>query len=90
MIASITVGQRITVEQLIESRKVMTISKAMIIHIGITSETSRPILSASTTITPHIDRYLIRLQRIYNFLWFHAIILSTLDVLYAFYIFFWD
>ena len=27
---------------------------------------------------------LIRLQRIYNFLLFHAIILSTLDVLYAF------
>ena len=39
---SITVGERITVKQLIESRKVMTISKAMIIHIGITSETSRP------------------------------------------------
>ncbi|KAI4980380.1 hypothetical protein ZWY2020_020865 [Hordeum vulgare] len=57
MVASITVGERITVEQLIESRKVMTISKAMIIHIGITSETSRPVLSASTTITPHIDRY---------------------------------
>ena len=56
-IANITVGEQITVEQLIEPRKVMTISKAMIIHIGITSETSRPILSASTTITPHIDRY---------------------------------
>ena len=57
MIANITVGERITLEQLIEPRKVMMISMAMIIHIGITSETSRPILSASTTITPHIDRY---------------------------------
>jgi hypothetical protein len=57
MIASITVGERITVEQLIELRIVMMISKAMIIHIGITSETSRPILSAPTTITPHLDRY---------------------------------
>ena len=57
MIASITVGERITVEQLIEPRKVVTLSMAMIISIGITSKTSRPILSASTTITPHVDRY---------------------------------
>ena len=56
-IANNTVGEQITVEQLTEPRKVMTISKAMIIHIGITSGTIRPILSASTTFTPHIDRY---------------------------------
>jgi hypothetical protein len=37
-----TVGKQITVEQLIEKRIVMTISKAMIINIGITSVTSRP------------------------------------------------
>ena len=30
---------------------------------------------------------MIRLKRIYNFLWFHVVILSTLDVLYTFYIF---
>ena len=35
------VGKQITVEQLIEKRIVMTISKAMIMYIGITSETSR-------------------------------------------------
>ena len=34
------------------------------------------------------DRRLIRLKRIYNFWWFHAVILSTLDVLFTFYIFF--
>ena len=34
-----TVGEQITVEQLIESRKVMTLSMAMIISIGITSKT---------------------------------------------------
>ena len=37
-----TVGKQITVEQLIEKSKVMTISKAMIMNIGITSVTSRP------------------------------------------------
>ena len=37
-----TVGEQITVEQLIEKRKVMTISKEMIMHIGITSVSSRP------------------------------------------------
>ena len=37
-----TVGRQIIVEQLIEERKVMTISKAMIMNIGITSVTSRP------------------------------------------------
>ena len=36
-----TVGKQITVEQLIEKRKVMTTSKAMIMNIGITSVTSR-------------------------------------------------
>ena len=41
----ITVGEQITVEQLIEKRKVMTISKAMIMNIGITSVSSRPKLS---------------------------------------------
>ena len=39
---SITVGEQITVEQLIEKRKVMTISKAMIMNIGITSASSTP------------------------------------------------
>ena len=37
-----TVGKQITVEQLIETCKVMKISKAMIMNIGITSVTSRP------------------------------------------------
>ena len=37
-----TVGEQITVEQLTELSIVMRISKAMIMHIGITSETSRP------------------------------------------------
>ena len=32
---------------------------------------------------------LIRLQHIYNFLLFHAVILSFLDVLQSFYIIFW-
>ena len=36
-----TVGQHITIEQLIEKRKVMTISKAIIMNIGITIVTSR-------------------------------------------------
>jgi len=36
-----TVGEQITVEQLIEKRKVMTIAKAMIMHIGITFVSSR-------------------------------------------------
>ena len=42
MIEDITVGEQIIAEQLIEKRKVMTISKAMIMHIGITSVSSRP------------------------------------------------
>ena len=42
MKANITVGEQITVEQLIEKRKVMTISKAMIMNIGIGSVSSRP------------------------------------------------
>ena len=37
-----TMGKQITVEQLIEERIVMTISKAMIMNIGITSVSSRP------------------------------------------------
>ena len=37
-----TVGKQITIEQLIEKRIVMIISKAMIMNIGITSVTSRP------------------------------------------------
>ena len=39
---NIMVGKQITVKQLIEKCKVMTISKAMIMNIGITSESSRP------------------------------------------------
>ena len=56
-IANNTVGEQITVEQLLEKRKVMTRSKTMIMNIGITSVSSRRNDSASTTITPHIDRY---------------------------------
>ena len=41
MIANITVGKQITAKQLIEERIIMTISKEMIMNIGITSETSR-------------------------------------------------
>ena len=37
-----TVGEQITAEQLIEKYKVMMISKAMIMNIGITSVSSRP------------------------------------------------
>ena len=48
---SITVGEQITAEQLIENRIVMMISKAMIMNIGITYVSSRPKRSASTTIT---------------------------------------
>ena len=40
-----TVGRQITVEKLKEKRKVMKISKAMIMNIGITSITSRPNLA---------------------------------------------
>ena len=40
-IAYITVGEQITVEQLIENRIVMKISKAMIMNIGIMSVSSR-------------------------------------------------
>ena len=36
------VGEQITVEQLIEKRKVMNISKEMIMNIGITSMSGRP------------------------------------------------
>ena len=39
---SITVGEQITAEQLIEKRKVIMISKPMIKNIGITSVSSRP------------------------------------------------
>ena len=42
MIANNTVGEQIAVEQLIEERKVMTISKAVMMNIGITSVSSRP------------------------------------------------
>ena len=42
MKANNTVGEQITIEQLIEKRKVMTMSKAMIMNIGITSMTSGP------------------------------------------------
>ena len=41
-IANITMGEQITAEQLIEKRIVMTISKAMIMNIGIMSMSSRP------------------------------------------------
>ena len=41
-IACITVGEQITVEQLIEERIIMKTSKAMIMNIGITSVSSRP------------------------------------------------
>ena len=37
-----TVGEQITVEQFTEKHKVMTISKAMIMNIVITSVSSRP------------------------------------------------
>ena len=52
-----TVGKQITIGKLIEDRIIMTISKAMI-----NIQASRPrlvdrLLPASTTITPHIDRY---------------------------------
>ena len=40
-IVNITVGEQITAEQLIEEHKVMMISKAMIMNIGITSVASR-------------------------------------------------
>ena len=56
-IACITVGEQITAEQLIEKRIVMMISKEMIMNIGITSCQVDRNDSASTTITPHIDRY---------------------------------
>ena len=42
MKANNMVGEQITVEQLIEKRKVMTISKAMIMHIGMMSVSTRP------------------------------------------------
>ena len=38
----ITVGEQIAAEQLIEKRKVLTISKTMIMNIGIMSVSSRP------------------------------------------------
>ena len=41
-ITNITVGEQITAEQLIEERKVMMISKAMTMNIGITFVSSRP------------------------------------------------
>ena len=51
-----TVGEQITIEQLIETCKVMTICKA-IMHIGITPCQVDQLLPASTTITLLIDRY---------------------------------
>ena len=39
---SIMVGEQITLEQLIDERIIMMISKAMIMNIGITSVSSRP------------------------------------------------
>ena len=42
MKANNTVGEQITAEQFIEKRKVMTISKAMIMNIDIMSVSSRP------------------------------------------------
>ena len=41
-IANITVGEQITAENFIEERIVMTISKVMIMNIGITFVSSRP------------------------------------------------
>ena len=51
------VDEQINADQLIEKHKVMMISKAMIMNIGITSVSSRPNDSTFTTITPHIDSY---------------------------------
>ena len=54
-----TVGEQIIVEQLIEKRKVMAISKAMIMkyrhHVRVNVDRLLPV---STTITPLIDRLL--------------------------------
>ena len=41
-IVNITVGEQITAKQLIEERIIMTISKAMIMNIGIMFVSSRP------------------------------------------------
>ena len=43
--------------ELIEKLIIMTISKAMIMYIGIRSKISRPTPACIYTITPHIDRY---------------------------------
>jgi hypothetical protein len=51
------VGGKIIVGQLIEKRIVMMLFMAIIMYIGITPVISRPKNSASTTITPPIDRY---------------------------------
>ena len=56
-IACITVGEQITAEQLIEKRIIMGISKAMIMNIASRLCQVDQNDSASTTITPHIDRY---------------------------------
>ena len=45
-------------------------------------------LPYSRTSTSYVWGCLIRLKRIYNFWWFHVVILSSLDVLCTFYIFF--
>ena len=44
-IANITVGEKITAEQLIEKCIVMMISKAIVMNIGIMSVSSRPTLA---------------------------------------------
>ena len=49
---NITVGEKITVEQLIEKRIIMRLSR----HDHVYRQVDR-LLPASTTITPHIDRY---------------------------------
>ena len=64
MKANNMVGEQITAEQLIEERIIMTISKAMIMNIGISLCQVDRNYSASTTITPHIDRYLACIQSI--------------------------
>ena len=54
----ITVGEQITVEQLIEKCKVMMIYKAIIMQYRHHVRQVDRLLLASTTITPHIDRLL--------------------------------
>ena len=56
-IANIMVGEQTTVEQLIEKRKVMRISRHDNVYMHHVRNNYRND-SASTTITPHIDRLL--------------------------------